>query len=132
MKTMRWMAVCVVAVMFTACAPKSEDSAGVAGRTAKLYYDALIEGRYGDFVAGLDHHLGDIGDYDTLLAANAKMYVRQQDEAHQGISAFEVARVECADSIHAANVFLNVHFADSTKELIVVPMVEHDGIWLMR
>ena len=37
----------------SACAPKAEDAAEVAGRTAKLYYDALLEGKYDVFVAGI-------------------------------------------------------------------------------
>ena len=86
-----------------ACAPKASDPAEVASRTAKLYYDALLE-----------------GNYDVLR------------ESHQGIASFEVARVEYDGKGHAANVFLNVHFADSTKEQIVVPMVERDDLWLMR
>ncbi|MBO4657994.1 MAG: hypothetical protein J5637_00060 [Prevotella sp.] len=132
MRKLLWVAPLVMALAFVGCAPHADDAAEVASRTAKLYYDALLEGKYDVFVAGLDHHLGDVGDYDSLLVANAKMYVDRQREAHQGIAAFEVTRVECDDSAHAANVFLEVHFADSTKERIVVPMVERDEVWFMR
>ena len=128
----RVMRLLAMALALAACAPKASDPAEVASRTAKLYYDALLEGNYDVFVAGLDRHLGDIGDYDSLLVANARMYVDRQRESHQGIASFEVARVEYDGKGHAANVFLDVHFADSTKEQIVVPIVERDDLWLMR
>ena len=115
-----------------ACAPKADDAAEVAGRTAKLYYDALLDGKYDVFVAGIDRHLGEQHDYDVQLLANVKMFVGKQEELHQGIASFEVSRGVCGDSAHAANVFLQVHYADSTQELIVVPMVARDDVWLMR
>ena len=116
----------------SACAPKAKDAAEVAGRTAKLYYDALLEGKYDVFVAGIDKHLGEQHDYDVQLLANARMFVDKQKDSHQGIASFEVSRVEYSDSAYAANVFLQVHYADSTQEQIVVPMVVRDDVWLMR
>ena len=126
------VALFVAMMMLAACAPKADNPAEAAARTAKLYYDALLEEKYDEFVAGLDQHLGPDAGYDAQLSANARMFLRQQKEAHQGIVAFEVAGVECDESVHAANVFLNVQFADSTKEQIVVPMIERDDVWLMR
>ena len=126
------MSLLVMAMTAVACAPKADDAAQVAGRTAKLYYDALLGGRYEEFVAGIDGHLGKQEDYDRQLAANARRFMDRQKEAHQGVASFAVVKVECADSAHAANVFLQVCYADSTREQIVVPMVEREGVWLMR
>ncbi len=115
-----------------ACGPSADDAAEVAGRTAKLYYEGLLEGKYDEFVAGMDRHLDGAENYDTQLKANARMFVSRMEKAHQGIASLEVSRVSYCDSAHVANVFMQIHFADSTKEQIVVPMVERDNVWLMR
>ena len=67
--------------------------------------------------------------FNFLLFKLEKMKMK---DSHQGIASFEVSRVEYSDSAYAANVFLQVHYADSTQEQIVVPMVVRDDVWLMR
>ncbi len=122
------------------CQEKVSDEEIVA-QTAKLYYDYLLEGKYEDFVAGIDHHLQQADDYNKQLLTSAKMFMALQKERHQGVSSFSVvnADIEEGQQSHngtrtssTANVFLVIHYADNTDEQIVVPMVERDGIWLMR
>lgn len=126
------MSIFVAGMLFVACEPKANDPAKLAGRTAKLYYDALLDGKYEDFVAGIDHHVSGQENYELQLKANARMFVDQQKAAHQGIASFEVDRVQYSDTAHAANIFMQIHYADSTREQVVVPMVERHGVWLMR
>ena len=121
----------VVVMAFSCCADKVS-SEEVVATTAKLYYDYLLEGKYEDFVAGIDRHIQGADDYDEQLRANARMFVDQQRERHEGIREIDIVNAVVDEKAHAANVFLLLNFADSTSEQIVVPMVERDGIWYMR
>ena len=121
----------VMAMMLFSCSDKVS-SEEVVANTAQLYYSYLLEGKYEDFVAGIDHRLKGGADYDAQLVANAKMFVHQQKERHEGIRQISIANAVVDAEAHAANVFLLINFADSTSEQIVVPMVERDGIWYMR
>lgn len=117
--------------LFCACheRPKEED---IVGPVAKSYYDQLIEGRYEEFVDG--HYQADSipASYREQLIANAQMFIAQQVKEHGGISRVQLVRSQTDTAKHAANVFLNFTYGDSTSEEVVVPMVFHRGIWLMR
>ena len=63
---------------------------------------------------------------------NAQMYVEQQQEEHKGMAKVNVLNAKADTARHVADVFLQVAFGDSTKEQIVVPMVEVKGEWKMR
>ena len=121
----------VAATALSSCSP-TESKEKVVATTAKIYYDYLLDGRYDDFVAGIDQHIPLSESYREQLCANAKMFVNQQKELHQGISRIEISDAEVDADAHAANAFLVFCYADSTTEQVVVPMVERDGVWLMR
>lgn len=122
----------VMAVMLSACRNESVDQKKLVASTAQLYYQYLLEGKYDDFVGGIDFHLNPSPDYKEQLRANAKMFIRQQEMDHKGISSIHVSGAEVDESNHSANVFLVFCYADSTTEQVVVPMVECDNLWLMR
>ena len=121
----------VAALLLMGCGGKPSPEKVVAA-TAKLYYEDLLKGSYDDFVAGIDNHFPASGTYREQLRDNAKMFVARQAMLHQGIDRIEVADATLDEKNHSANVFLVLCYADSTNEQIVVPMVERDGIWLMR
>ena len=121
----------IVAAIFMGCTSEV-DSEKMVATTAKLYYDYLLEGKYEDFVEGIDVSLQGHDSYRGQLIDNAKMYVRQQEKYHQAIKGFEVVDAKMDDEGMSANAFLSVSYADSTCEQIVVPMVRRDGIWKMR
>ena len=125
----KWHALLLMAALVGCGSPNAEE---VAGRTAKLYYDCLIDGRYDDFVAGIDNRYAPSRNYREQLRASTKMYVARQEALHKGITSFELERTIVGDSGRSANVFLIVAYNDSTSEQIVVPMVQREGIWLMR
>jgi len=104
----------------------------VVAATARLYYEELLRGSYDDFVSGIDNRYPASGSYREQLRDNAKMFLARQQVLHQGITRVEVADATMDAEAHSANVFLVFCFADSTSEQVVVPMVERDGIWLMR
>lgn len=104
----------------------------LAANTAKLYYQYLIEGKYEDFVAGLDRHIGHSKDYERQLVDNARMFVSQQRKLHKGMKEVSVANAMVDTVAHTAAVYLVVDFNDGVSEQIVVPMVERDGLWMMR
>ena len=97
-------------MLLFSCKEKAPDPGYYAGIAAKGYYDMLLEGRYDEFVEGqnMPHRIPE--GYRQQLVLDAKA-----DTAH-----------------HIADVYLSVTYGDSTKEQIVVPMVEVEKKWKMR
>ena len=93
---------CIVAAAFAAC--KEEPKPGEqAAKAAVEGYGHLIAGRYADYLAG-------VAGADSLPAA-----------------------YRVADSVaRQTNVFLLLCFGDSTREEVVVPMVEGPSGWRMK
>lgn len=123
----------LVIALLTACATREDfPKEDVAANTARLYYQYLIQGKYDDFVAGMDRHIERSQNDVLQLVENAKMYVQRQQSIHQGIKSVSIASSEVDTAQHTAMVFLIMEFADNNKEQILVPMVERDSLWLMR
>ena len=120
-----------MALVVTSCG-REASTEEVVGATARLYYESLLEGRYDDFVAGLDGWKEMPPAYREQLRDNAKMFVHKQEKARGGIKSIEMSKSEVDTENHQAQVFLRFCYADSTDEQVVVPMVERDGVWLMR
>lgn len=121
------------AMLLLACGGNGgSDPSEMVGRTAKLYYDNLLHGRYAEFVDG--HYRTDsIPDsYRRQLIDNMRMFTAQQNEEHHGISEVRVVRATADTVRHEGNAFLMLCFRDSTKEEIVVPMVQVNGLWMMK
>lgn len=111
----------------------SEPSAGeVAAQTAKAYYDALVQGKYEQFVDGRYRSDSIPESYREQLLANAKMFMGEQQDKHRGISEVRVANAQADTASHSAQVFLILVYGDSTGEEVVVPMLEHRGVWYMK
>ena len=128
----RLLRMTVVAAMLVSCGGEPVDQEQLVATTAQLYYQYLLDGKYDDFVEGMDHHLSPSPAYKEQLRANAKMFLRQQEKAHKGIASILVSRAEVDEQNHAANAYLVFCYGDSTSEEVVVPMVERDKLWLMR
>ncbi len=114
------------------CKEKTPDPGYYAGIAAKGYYDMLLEGRYDEFVDGqnMPHRIPE--GYRQQLVLNAKMFVEQQKNEHRGMKAFQILDAKADTAHHIADVYLSVTYGDSTKEQIVVPMVEVEKKWKMR
>ena len=109
-----------------------KDPRDMAAEAAKAYYDSLMAGGYGFFVDGVYRPDSIPSSYRDQLVVNAKMYVYELKEEHNGVNDIRIVR-SSADSVSkVTNVFLMLCFGDSVNEEIVVPMVEKDGKWLMK
>lgn len=121
-----------------ACGSREEDLSVIAGETARQYYNLLLDDKYEDFVAGM--HGGDSlpAGYHEQMVANVKMFVKQQDDKHQGMKAFEHISTKVdtimtsTDTTIVATTLLQVTFGDKQKENISVPMVRQGELWFMR
>ncbi len=122
----------VMAMACSGCGNSPVETEKVVANTAKLYYDYLLQGKYKDFVGGIDRHVPASEAYDRQMIDNAKLFLKRQEILHKGLTSVEVVDAEVDEKVHSANAFLVFSFADSTSEQVVVPMVERDGIWLMR
>lgn len=128
----RLLKMAVVAAMLMSCGGNPVDQKQLVATTAQLYYQYLLEGKYDDFVEGMDFHMTPSPGYKEQLRANAKMFVHQQEKAHKGVASIHVSGAEVDERNHAANVYLVFCYGDSTSEQVVVPMVERDKLWRMR
>lgn len=103
-----------------------------AAHAAKDYYELLEKEKYNEFVKGmyLPEQIPD--SYRHQLVDNIRMFVGELHQEHGGIR--EIRVVNCVnDSVQpTANAFLMLCFGDSTIEEVVVPMIKHEGKWLMK
>lgn len=116
----------------SSCKEVGPDPGYFAGIAAKGYYDLLLEGKYQEFVAGYNQANCLPDSYQKQLLLNAQMFVEQQQAEHKGMLKVNVINAKADTAHHVADVFLQMVYADSTKEQIVVPMVEVNSEWKMR
>lgn len=128
-----------LALTFFSCSEetKPDDAAALA---AKAYYDSLFSKNYAFFVRGM--YLPDTipDSYREQLEANASMFVGRMEEEHHGVQEVRIMRfvndtVVSADKkshVRVSDVFLVFCLGDSLNEEVVVPMISHNGRWLMR
>lgn len=130
MKIILFSLFCIMSLF--SCKEKAPDPGYYAGIAAKGYYDLLLEGKYDEFVAGqnMPHRIPE--GYRQQLVLNAKMFVEQQKDEHRGMKDFQILDAKADTAHHVADVYLTVTYGDSTKEQIVVPMVEVENKWKMR
>ncbi len=121
-------------LLFTGCGGKDSgpDAAQLAAQAAKVYYDQLLRGDYESFVDGRYQPTRIPQGYREQLIANAKMFVGQQEKEHKGIKGVAVASAKADTAKHIADAFLTFIYGDSTREEVVVPMVERKGTWYLR
>ena len=122
----------MMGLFFSSCREEKSDPGYLAGIAAKGYYDLLLEGKYKEFVDGYNQPYRLPNGYQDQLLMNAKMFVEQQQDEHKGMVKVNVLNAKADRAHHVADVFLQVVYGDSTKEQIVVPMVEVKDAWKMR
>ncbi len=119
-------------MLMASCSHEGPRAADVAARAAKIYYDTLFAGGYGQWVDAQYRPDSIPQGYREQLVANARMFVAEQQAAHQGVSEVQIAHATADTANHVADVFLTFVFADSTREEVLVPMVESAGVWYLR
>lgn len=132
MKKLSCFFLLLLALGLGACKNEGPDAGQFAAVAAKGYYDLLIEGKLEDFMAGYNQPNRLPESYRKQLLLNAQMFVEQQQEEHKGMVKVNVLNAKVDTAHRVADVFLQMVYGDSTKEQIVVPMVEVKGEWKMR
>ena len=120
-----------VALLAVACS-SGPDPGEVAAQAAKEYYTQLLAGKYEHYVDGFYRPDSIPASYRRQLIDNAKMFVGQQKNERRGILDVRVVNAVADTTKRSANVFLIFAYGDSTSEEVVVPMVQHRGVWYMR
>lgn len=131
LRMLLWCAVMAVCVL-SGCSKSGIDEGEMAGSTAKLYYEYLLQGKFDAYVDGFYRTDSIPGGYRSQLMDNARMFMAQQQSEHKGIKSIDVSTVSVDTANHAANVFLVFGYGDGVSEQVVVPMIQYNGNWLMR
>ena len=125
--------VILAAMLVIACGGKGGDNLSeMAGRTAKLYYENLLHGRYDVFVDGFYRPDSIPSSYRSQLIDNARMYVAQMNDDHHGLARVDLIHATADTARNEGRAFLLLCFADSTREEVGVPMVRIENLWMMR
>ena len=124
------MLVAVVAIV--ACGKKTGGDNKAAAYFAKGYYERLIEGNYEGYVDALNYPDSIPPSYRRQLVLNAKLFTEKQKSIHGGWVGVEITGCIIDSLSPTAQAILNLCYADSTREKVVVPMVERDGRWYIR
>ena len=130
MRRLVYLVLLVFLVQWAACSsPTKEELASLA---AKGYYQHLIEGDYDHFLEGrvMADSLPD--DYRSQLIDGYSQFLAQQVNARGGINEVRISRAYTDSTQQYTSVLLMLCYADSTTEEVVVPMVEHNGRWMMK
>lgn len=104
----------------------------LAGQAAKEYYDHLLADDYEAFLSGKADADSLPQDYRVQLLATVKQYKQALEQSHDGITKVTISSVRHDDTQPMMHAFLLLHFKDSVKEEIIVPMVLREGQWKMR
>ena len=99
----------------------------LASLAAEGYYRHLAAGEYEKFLEGRVGADSLPEDYREQLITGYKQFMAQQQTSHQGIGAIETTNALMDTTMQQMQVFLLLHYGDSTEEEIVVPMVEVKG-----
>lgn len=125
------LAIATLVLVFAGCdkEPTPEEKAQQA---ALAYYNSLLAGDYETFLKGRVNADSLPDSYrEGLLKIYQQFVVRQQEE-HGGVVGIEANRALVDSTLNVMQVFMNLNFADSTMEEIVVPMIESEGGWKMK
>ena len=130
MRKLVYLVLLVSLAQWAACSsPTREELASLA---AKGYYQHLIEGDFEHFLEGrvMADSLPD--DYRSQLIDGYSQFLAQQVKARGGINEVRISRAFTDSTQQYTSVLLMLCYGDSTSEEVIVPMVEHDGRWMMK
>ena len=130
MRKLVYLVLLVFLAQWAACSsPTREELASLA---AKGYYQHLIEGDYNHFLEGrlMADSLPD--DYRSQLIDGYSQFLAQQVKSRGGINEVRISRAFTDSTQQYTSVLLMLCYGDSTSEEVIVPMVEHNGRWMMK
>lgn len=132
MKKLCFFLVLLMVLGFLGCKSEAPTATQLAAAAAKEYYGMLLAGKYREFAAGYNQPNRLPDGYHDQLVMNAQMFVEQQQDEHKGIAKVNILNAKADTAHHVVDVFLQMVYGDSTREQVVVPMVEVEGEWKMR
>lgn len=131
-----YILIAIVVAVLGGCTDNNPRPEELAMNAAKVYYDQLAHGDYASFVAGTDGYDSIPDGFREQLEVNMKQFMAEIYSDHKGIASIEMVDATADTLMATADAYVSVRlrlcFADSTKEQIVVPMIERDGIWKMK
>lgn len=122
----------LVMLVFLAGSCSSPSKEELASLAAKGYYQHLIEGDFEHFQEGRMMADSLPADYRSQLIDGYSQFLAQQVKARGGINEVRVSRAFTDSTQQYTSVLLTLCYGDSTSEEVVVPMVEHNGRWMMK
>jgi hypothetical protein len=120
-------------LLLCGCSRQGQSPEEQAGIAAKEYYDRLLAGDIDAFLNGKADIDSVPADYRSQMYAACEQYKKELDETHGGVAAITVSNAK-KDSTQQMmmQAFLLLNFRDSTKEEIIVPMVQRGEVWKLR
>ena len=120
-------------LLLCGCSRQGQSPEEQAGIAAKEYYDRLLAGDVDGFLNGKADIDSVPADYRSQMYAACEQYKKELDETHGGVAAITVSNAR-KDSTQQMmmQAFLLLNFRDSTKEEIIVPMVQRGEVWKLR
>jgi len=120
-------------LLLCGCSRQGQSPEEQAGIAAKEYYDRLLAGDIDAFLNGKADIDSVPADYRSQMYAACEQYKKELDETHGGVAAITVSNAR-KDSTQQMmmQAFLLLNFRDSTKEEIIVPMVQRGEVWKLR
>lgn len=122
----------VFILLFTACRKEVQDlnsSAAVCSQ-AEIYYQNLLAGQYEKYLEGISGVCAMLPEQRTQTLQALKAFCQNQQAQHGGM--VSVRGVEALLQDKRAEVYMDIIYADSVSERIVVPMVLEDSVWRME
>ena len=126
--------ICFALMLFAACGQLSPEEKALrdAKESAQESYEYLLRGKYDRFLKGRAGMDSIDDNYREQLLVSYKQFISRQQKAHGGIGSFTVSNARMDSTQQLIQVFLILNYNDSTREEIVVPMVEDGGAWKMK
>lgn len=122
----------MVILLLCGCSQQDQSSEEQAGIAAKEYYDRLLAGDIDGFLKGKADMDSVPADYRSQMYAACEQYKKELDETHGGVAAITVSNARTDSTQQMMQAFLLLNFKDSTKEEIIVPMVQRGDVWMLR
>ena len=119
-------------LLLCGCSQQDQSSEEQAGIAAKEYYDRLLAGDIDGFLKGKADMDSVPADYRSQMYAACEQYKKELDETHGGVAAITVSNARTDSTQQMMQAFLLLNFKDSTKEEIIVPMVQRGEVWMLR
>ena len=119
-------------LLLCGCSQQDQSSEEQAGIAAKEYYDRLLAGDIDGFLKGKADMDSVPADYRSQMYAACEQYKKELDETHGGVAAITVSNARTDSTQQMMQAFMLLNFKDSTKEEIIVPMVQRGDVWMLR